>query len=664
MGGCAIGDTSAPSGKKTSRDQGEIKGPLLRTAFGMTLCLVSLGCSDQAGILMPPPPNSDSLAGVSYHASFSQNGSYVDTSSLRDGVTATVEFFVGPAEDPRARNSTRAAVSENLQQALRAMGDSDLLVTLTCWICSDEPVESKSVRFMQSRGASDVARFTIVPSHAATDLVGGAPSGSGIISVSVSLRGAYVDNVPIRVTVIRGSSTSRTTSSKLISSASEMLVSSSTDSASRADLYVTVKKHPERGTITLKFDPRSAWIENGFERAGLSKVDYAVPLDTGVDADSLFQVQRRFYCRVSQLLSDDEAPAESSNNCGSTRLLPLSGGGGAFDAVDSERLLSEMATHGSTLYKELFSVTEPASVLARIGRAIEDSTSDEKTRLHLVINSNGTYLPWQMFIAKRSPTEVSDGASPFWGFRYVISTLPSLRTLAYPASIPRPDSSTALFASYRDNARWGSVSQQAQQIAKDYLASIGDRTDHANAVVMSRADFDEALVKGASTYRLIFAHSHAATANLLTDDRISFSKDATDVLVSSDLNEFAYRNMNEEGGYFFSARPLVVLNGCETGATGYVRKSDGSFVGVLMKHGASSVLATEAKVPQLSAMQFGVNVLKGLSSTRSIAEIVFDTRRLLWYGATPQDPSTWPRDPTGLLYAYYGPIDLAVANAQ
>jgi hypothetical protein len=114
----------------------------------------------------------------------------------------------------------------------------------------------------------------------------------------------------------------------------------------------------------------------------------------------------------------------------------------------------------------------------------------------------------------------------------------------------------------------------------------------------------------------------------------------------------------------FPKRPFVLLNGCETGAVGYSQPSDVSFVRTFLARGASGVVATEAKVLQGSMYYFAGNLLSRMMRGRGAADAVTATRHFMYYGATPENEATWPRDPIGLFYSYHGVADLRFGSVQ
>lgn len=619
------------------------------------------GCASTPGVTVSSitgDPHA-SLENTSYHATFIQDEIARSEARFRDKIPVTVKFFLAPLLD--RRGGSVSALSTEVKEALSKGHDSSLIVTMTCFVCSGSAVQSARVLFRYSEGVSDEAVFSFIPEFERTSLKNGSASGVGVISFSVSLNGLYVDNIPVPIEVIPGEGISPIKSPGKAKSYGSPSKDNYKLAASglfhSPDLVISVGT-AGTGNVTLHLLAPSPRVLEAFKLHGVAPSDIELPIDSGIGEEGLLSQQQGFYCRVSQLLSDPPAvPPEFINSCGTVSGSPMKGQDKGLSREDSNNLLSAINVHGYLLYHSLFNLGDSSSTLARVAAALKDlSDENVENKVRLVVTSYHVYIPWQMFSDVAKPLDTPDPARAFWGFRYLLSVLPSSQTITAPFILSgNPGVANSLFVTYRSKTYWGSVEDEAASLEKGYFSSINDNGDRSLDLVSSLKEFNSAIIARGPTLGLLVVHSHASAAALESAEKIFFHE-KDEFLQPYDLDSNAA--LQENGSLLFQQRPVVILNACETGATGYVQNGDGSFVAVFIRHGASGVIATQAKVPQWSAFNIAANILESIASGKSVAEAVTEAREVQWYGENRASPDKWNRDPSGLLYAYYGPAEL------
>ncbi len=96
----------------------------------------------------------------------------------------------------------------------------------------------------------------------------------------------------------------------------------------------------------------------------------------------------------------------------------------------------------------------------------------------------------------------------------------------------------------------------------------------------------------------------------------------------------------------FSARPIVFLNGCSTGAVaGFEEGGVSPFQMAFLREGARAVIVTEAPVLDTFGEKFGEQFLTHLFNGENVTVALRDARQDEWDNN---------KNPLGLLYALYG----------
>jgi hypothetical protein len=104
-------------------------------------------------------------------------------------------------------------------------------------------------------------------------------------------------------------------------------------------------------------------------------------------------------------------------------------------------------------------------------------------------------------------------------------------------------------------------------------------------------------------------------------------------------------------GGWWTSRPLVVLNGCES-VGGAANVTSRLFTALVSDRGASCLLATQTRVCSKLAEEVGRVFLREFLGGRTAGEALLTVRQSLLSR----------RNPLGLVYMLYGPADLKLAN--
>ena len=101
----------------------------------------------------------------------------------------------------------------------------------------------------------------------------------------------------------------------------------------------------------------------------------------------------------------------------------------------------------------------------------------------------------------------------------------------------------------------------------------------------------------------------------------------------------------------FSRNPVVFLNGCETGTSGFYATTNQDFAGTFLRLGSRGVIVTEAPIWTFFGYNFGVSLIRQLAGGDAVTVALWRARN---------DYLTKAHNPLGLLYSYYGGADVAV----
>jgi CHAT domain len=124
---------------------------------------------------------------------------------------------------------------------------------------------------------------------------------------------------------------------------------------------------------------------------------------------------------------------------------------------------------------------------------------------------------------------------------------------------------------------------------------------------------------------------------------------ANEALTLRDLDQLNFPWV--PGGFKLGGRPLVILNGCETGTWGFYSTSAYNYPGTFLKFGARGVIVTDAPVWAAVASKFGARLMTRLAKGENVPSAIL---------ATKQELMSKEDDPLGLLYSYYGGTNVSI----
>jgi len=315
---------------------------------------------------------------------------------------------------------------------------------------------------------------------------------------------------------------------------------------------------------------------------------------------------------------------------------------------DQQALLSVFFNSGSSLYRKLF-IDGADPVLKELMSEL-DSVPAVKPPLRVRLETDGTYVPWQ-FLHPPGPQN-TDG---FWGFKYELSVNPLNRQKRYQGPLHYAHG-PLVFVGYRGDSPGEEVAVMGERQAKILQSDL--RLDHLLAV-NSREDALETLNQNRQQLKLVVTYTHVASGTVIRGDgtvaeevsgpKILFT--SKEFLPAQDLRDIGNAVPANEGDVL-SNNPLVVLNGCESGTSGYYVTTNLDFPGEFLRMGSRGVIATEAPVWSPFAYNFGISLMRGLVSSKERIPLA------LW--KTRMEYLRESKNPLGLLYSYYGGPDVAL----
>jgi hypothetical protein len=589
-----------------------------------------------------------------YNATFSPVAPSTNN-QLLDQQPTTVDFYI--AQDI-AQASAVPPANAGVSRQIEAKGkNQSLTVTLTCGFCSGTRLQKGVITYSPGSRSTD-AKFKIVPDKKLSDrdeenLVFGVTGPDGIV----------YDNVVVPVSIVTSGSGTQESSAKPTAPATAAAVHnegnfSAPPGARAVDLTITVASKDNR--IVIQLEPANADIAKlfagkQFQSANGTKCLQAAPgcaarqFSTGLSADSLSQELRADYLSLASMVSGDTGLYQRLE--GSTGTLPTLSGMTSLSADEQNSLLNEIHGDGAELYQHLFHDSQTDPDLGTLLKALDGYNRPDGKPLIVRIEEQSVYLPWQ-FLHPAGPMD----AQKFWGFRYELVVDPEGRlTPGYlPGALKYGKTASTVFGKYHtdttDNANSDQISVQGDAYAQ-FLSGLG----FANlTTVDSKSTFLKNLQSDQESLEMLAVFTHATndlpqgpSGSAQPGPEIFFAQN--DFVTIRDLQRLT---VGQETTELFHVRPLVFLNGCETGTAGNVATGALNFPSTFLDMGARGVIATEAPVWPAFAYDFGssmMNALKG--SNQPVSQVLLQTRK---------DFLEKNHNPLGLLYTYYGGVDAAL----
>ena len=623
---------------------------LRRWMIGMALTLwvatiVLVGCRDlRSGESGGAEGGTDQPAW--YFWQFSQDKVAKAPAVLADGHEATVDFFIGTPLDPRGAGKAHRASSQAFLDKVDKHPETEILLRMTCWVCQDRPIQTAVLQYQASSHTSQTVHMAFTP------LASMAAKTDKRMSFEVTIAGAYVNTVSADFAVEGAGVVSPATGvshREVPRPAAEAVA----NQFQVADLELSAWS--ERSQVKLSFYAATAELRQELIKLGVPNVTRAANFTTDATQEGLFELAKRFHCQSTLWLRDsDDLPLRQAH-CKSPSDA-LTSTGERFNSQDSDNLLKFIGSNGWTFYTVLFRPTDHDGVAMKYMRALDQLQATTGRRPVINVTVSDVYVPWPMLIGSPDSVEWLK-FDKYWGTRFVVSERPVQAHPNLVRSIEgiRNESETA-FVVYHDGPKAAahSIGDRGTQLAGSVLQS----SHIAQKPLMARsADGMYDLFKTRHTgLKLIVAYTHGVASSVDDPQKLLLHQDDDYV----DAPDFFAKTAAMQGfETLFASKPFVLLNGCETGAVGASPQSEVSFVGAFLERGAAGVVATQAKVLQGSMYFYADNLLRMVLAGEPVSSAVTKTRLLLYYGSAPEDPTRWPRDPTGLLYSYHGLPDLA-----
>ena len=238
--------------------------------------------------------------------------------------------------------------------------------------------------------------------------------------------------------------------------------------------------------------------------------------------------------------------------------------------------------------------------------------------VQLVLDSQEFIIPWALLYDKPGPisAETLDW-SGFWGYRYILDTLP-------PGRYPPPVIADAplgiqLLLNDDQNLRvfTGAQEQFVQSELRDAMASVA----------WGGAAIQQALIAhGDAALVYFYCHGDHESGAVQNPNR-----DVTALASESALNfggqtRLRLADLRRLPSAPLTRRPLVFLNACE-GATQDAFYYDGFMPYFIEEQGARGFIGTEVKAPQLLAHDFALQFLRAFARGQPVGEILWQLRR-------------------------------------
>jgi hypothetical protein len=558
--------------------------------------------------------------------------------------SADLSFFIGPAIETSVLSKKEAEPNSAVRELLSA--DAELDVQMKCWPCLQNSLQASRIKYQVSTGRSTEAKFQIVADQV----------GDSRITFNLQSEGHELDNVSMPIRVLRDVSDA---GKSALGPSTRLYVPSA--AAPRPEdvphLQLTISAGGPGGYLAIAFAPRDTKLRDALAASGHWKSERLYR--SGLSQETLSVIAQSFYLEVSGLVGD-LALREAYSRVGGQMNL---GDGAPIVMTDGDRdkFAEVLRNEGIALYRGLF--LDGEDDLEEIAIALNKYIQHSDTVPRIEIRTYGVYAPWQI-LHPPGPREAGD-IRRFWGFQTELSVRPVTReqqgVLPPTAS---DDPSYVIFGRYRGDP--GDEVAELSQLGFDALRRLLGVKDGNAVDVTSRDAMSEMLRQHRSDVDLIatFTHGTSGTTILPGASPIALADLLGPRLRFADKNElqpdaiYALGNdlTDEEGRLpYFPRRPIVFLNGCETGTGGVVATNDRSFPGVFITMGARAVVVTEAEIWRVFGYAFGSNLLDRLSKGESLPAALRAVRLLFLEQSN---------SPIGLLYSYYGPPASRLAVAR
>ena len=294
----------------------------------------------------------------------------------------------------------------------------------------------------------------------------------------------------------------------------------------------------------------------------------------------------------------------------------------------------------------------------QIFEAIDTYRKPGSSPLVVRISSNGIFLPWHL---------LNLGNREIWGAKFLITVDPFR---AHPISDTKlepldPTRIRALFLRYQsvDDSRRDDFSFVAKEHLNELIAKgpggIGGQIPFSD--VHSATGLKETLQSERAEIGALLSYVHGWSGITAIDGNVAAASPYGNQIVLSETERISASSLIDiarpflmAGGReneFFSQRPIVILNGCETGTNGIIQvRWTNSLLGAFVRLGARGVLATDAPIPASYGYVFQQELWEELLYGGTVPSFLLEKRR--------------SGDILSLLYSYYGNLEPSIGTGR
>jgi len=599
-------------------------------------------------------PNSPASNAI-YNAVFSPRSNSFN--SLFNGQKTKVDFYIGEPD----KNSAIPRAKASVNQAISSQSEKETLtITLTCGLCDGTSVQEQIIEYSPSTSQkSSDAIFYFIPDRSKTK------EGMGNLAFQIKNMGIVYDNIVLDVYVENsGTATANAKSLSIAAPVSKIGPSGVANvvappEARAADLTITCFEEGNFVAVTL--DPgRNAQLSQLFRGRNMQDAGHPRVFHTGITVSALLQIERNDYFSLASMV--DQSPQLMKALSGDPEASIVLSGSTTLTASEEQELLDHLYDQGQTLYRKLFINSADTDLRDLMADFDEYTTSGSPALIR--IEAHSINIPWQFLYPPVSENEVKDPHG-FWGFRYEIAVDPlAEKAPGYYPNIPlQYGQGPLLLATYQaadsDTSNDREVSSDGEKMYTFLGSTIGFK---GITNVHSRKDFLNALRMSGSSIQFLVAFTHAegdTALGLAQDGQIQVTQRLAGPELRFSNNEYVTLEALDTLSNALSAkkmlllanRPLVMLNGCETGSAALYEGIDRSFPTEFLQMGARGVIATEAPIWTSFGYDFGSALVVNLKSGQSASLALLSARQTFL---------EQHNNPLGLLYSYYGGVKASV----
>jgi branched-chain amino acid transport system substrate-binding protein len=568
---------------------------------------------------------------------------------LKKDIPTDITFYIGPKSD---ETIAPGLAPDSILDAIANNRPIELTVTLFCYLSETDTYQQQKIRYDPREMRSDQAKFRILPSFNTVSN----SHGVGKLIFVVDAKGMEIDIIQLNAIV--GKPTEEALNA--YDPPQKMVLSAlNTEDISMPDLVIAIAPSGD-GKLPVIIRPILAELETHIKAKVSGLSGHFWDFESGVSRNDLAGIVNFIYMDLRSMAEQNNQSLQKIYRLmGEDTTLSPEAAMLRFSEEATQKLLHNLATKGALLYKRIFMDGE--NRLLKVMRAINDF--EERDPLNVRILAADVFAPWQISYTAGLIPPTRPAA--FWGFRYQLGTLQVVNAAQgrMKTVLKRPRSNEVLFGAWRGSALRGvedNVKARAE-ILKNHLKNkvgadiiFSDSKQNFLSKIKSDADKLKLIVAyghGSSGTKIIIGRTDSGKEEIFTVDDIIgpcfiFADDKNEILRPNDLelisipaHYYAYNPCH------FKMQPIIILNACETGASGQRTADNNGFVGAWTRLGSRAVIVTEAPVWANFAQHFGQDLINRL--------FLGDEVRMALLKARKKHLERWG-NPLGLVYSLYG----------